>query len=588
MTEKNYTCTVCPMSCDIVLKDDGGQITVTGNTCKRGEAYARSEYKDPRRMITTTVRVSGADMARLPVIGTEPVPKAVLSECLNLLYETEVNAPVKAGDVIIKDILGTGTDVVAARTLKRERGDTKAFLSAVAEKYPETEILDSPEDRLIYSHGCYPREYKWLLSGPYPYITDAVLRPASADEISGIMKLANAMNVAIIPLGGASGIVGGSIPYNGEVILDTKRLKDFSVNPVNCTATGGCGLTGAEFENLLNERGYTCGHYPQSFQSAVLGGMVATRAIGTFSTKYGKMDDMVTGLTVVLPDGDVLTTHPAPKRSTGPELTQLFLGSEGVYGVVTSVTMRIYPVAERRVFAAYTFPTTEEGLAAIRTFVQKGLKPAVVRLYDEVEASHKIAHYGFEKGFALLILTFEGIAEMTELEAKLACAVCAANGGLYKGELAAREWFDSRFSTKKMLDYAAIRGGTADAIEVAAPWDCIANVWREMRKALEPLCESVDCHFSHVYHTGASVYVIFHSRTGGDDKAGDARYQECLKIAVETSLKYGGNVSHHHGVGTAKAEWLRFEHGDAGVKVMGAIKDALDPKGILNKGVLGL
>lgn len=588
MIEKNYTCIVCPMSCDLTLRDDGGALTVTGNACKRGELYAKSEYTDPRRMVTTTVKIAGADISRLPVISTAPVPKGMLSDCLQLLYRTEVKAPVRAGDVIIKNIMNTGVDIIAARTLKKDKGDVTAFLAAVAQNCPETEILTRPEDRLIYSHGCYPKEYKWMRQGAYPYVTDAVLRPATEGEISAILKLANQYDIGVIPYGGGSGIVGGSIPYNGEIIIDTKRLRSFSINPVNCTATGGCGLTGAEFENLLNERGYTCGHYPQSFQSAVLGGMVATRAIGTFSTKYGKMDDMVTGLTVVLPDGDILTTHPAPKRSTGPELTQLFLGSEGVYGIVTSVTMRIYPIAEKRIFAAYTFPTTEDGLFAIRSFVQKGFKPAVVRLYDEEEASHKIAHYGFEKDFALLILVFEGDADMTELEAGKAHEICLAANGRYKGERAAKEWFDTRFSTKKMLDYDVITGGTADAVEVAAPWDCIATVWREMRRALKPLCASLDCHFSHVYHTGASVYVIFHSLTGGDDYDGEKRYDECLRIAIETSLKYGGNVSHHHGVGTAKAEWLPLEHGEAGMKVMKAVKDALDPKGILNKGVLGL
>lgn len=371
-------------------------------------------------------------------------------------------------------------------------------------------------------------------------------------------------------------------------MIDVKRLTDFSINTVNGTARGGAGLTGAEFENLLNEHGYTCGQYPQSFQSACLGGMTATRAIGTFSTKYGKMDDMVTALNVVLPDGQIFHSHLAPKRSTGPELNQLFLGSEGVYGIITSVEMKIYPIAETRVFQAYTFPSTHDGLSAIRNFIHKGLRPAVVRLYDEVEAVPKIASYGYEKGFTLLILVFEGNKEMSELEARMTKEICLGNNGRYKGEKAAREWLATRFSTKKMLDFDAIKGGTADAIEVAAPWDCIEDVWREMRRALKPICTVVDCHFSHVYHNGASVYVIFHAKTGGDDKDGEQKYLECLDTAIRTSLKYGGNVSHHHGVGTAKAEYLKEEHGEAGIHVMKALKDAIDPKGIINKGVLGL
>lgn len=466
--------------------------------------------------------------------------------------------------------------------------NTTAFFEKVTEQCPQTEILTQPEERLIYSHGCYPREYKWMLQGTYPYLTDGVLRPADTEEISRILKLAVQCHIGVIPYGGGSGIVGGTIPYDGQIMIDTKRIRHFSINPVNATAVGGCGLSGAEFENMLNERGYTCGQYPQSFQSACLGGMAATRAVGTFSTKYGKMDDMVTSLEVVLPDGDILSTHKAPKRSTGPELNQLFLGSEGVYGIVTSVEMRIFPVAEKRIFKAYTFATTEEGLDSIRRFIQKGLHPAVVRLYDEVEAQGKISQYGLEKGFALLILVFEGIDEMTELEERLTDEICRAGGGRPKTPQIAEDWFATRFSTKKMLDYDAVKGGTADAIEVAAPWDSIAAVWKEMRSALAPYCEVIDCHFSHVYHTGASVYVIFHAKTNGDDRAGEQRYLDCLRIAVETSLKYGGNVSHHHGVGTAKAEFLPLEHGAAGVKVMKAIKDALDPDGILNKGVLGL
>lgn len=471
---------------------------------------------------------------------------------------------------------------------KIKNSEWKTFLDSVKKNCPECGVLTNPEDLLIYSHGCYPREYKWLLQGSYPYLTRGILTPSTEKDVQEIVCLASKYNVGIIPYGGGSGIVGGSIPYHGEIMVDVKRLKDFSINTVNGTARGGAGLTGAEFENLLNEHGYTCGQYPQSFQSACLGGMTATRAIGTFSTKYGKMDDMVTALSAVLPDGQLFSSHLAPKRSTGPELNQIFLGSEGVYGIITSVEMKIYPIAEKRIFQSYTFPSTHDGLAAIRSFIHSGYRPAVVRLYDEVEAIPKISSYGFEKGFVFMVLVFEGKTEISELEARMTREICLSHYGRDKGPLPAEEWFASRFSTKKMLDFDAIKGGTADAIEVAAPWDCIENVWREMRKALEPYCDVVDCHFSHVYHNGASVYVIFHAATNGDDKTGEERYLKCLDIAISTSLANGGNVSHHHGVGTAKSKYLKEEHGEAGIHIMQVLKDGLDPQGILNKGVLGL
>lgn len=462
------------------------------------------------------------------------------------------------------------------------------FIQEIVADLPKVEIIDREEERLIYAHGCYPVEYKWILQGPYKYLPSLILRPNNTEEISRIMELSQKYEIGIIPFGGGSGIVGGSIPERGEVIIDTKKLRDLEINPVNCTAFGGAGLNGAEMENMLNEAGFTCGHYPQSFQSAVLGGMVSTRAIGTFSTKYGKMDDIVNSLEVVLPNGHIVRTHQCPKASTGPELDQLFLGAEGVYGIVTRVEVKIYPVAEKRYFEAYTFPSTELAMESVRQFVQNGIHPAVVRVYDEEEAVPKIEKYGYEKGHVFVVFGYEGLADMVDLEVKTVRRYCEANQGVCQGPGPGDDWFATRFSTKKMLDHDAIRGGTADAIEVAAPWDRILDVWREMRKALEPLCSSVDCHFSHVYHTGASVYVIFHALTGGDDFDGEAWYQKCLDLAIRTSLANGGNVSHHHGSGKAKAEYLVYEHGEAGMEVMQKIKDALDPKGLVNKGVLGL
>jgi alkyldihydroxyacetonephosphate synthase len=462
------------------------------------------------------------------------------------------------------------------------------FRALVEKQAGDTRILDREEDRLIYAHGVCPYEYKWILQGRYPCLPSLVLLPASAQEVSEIVKAAACFEIGIIPFGGGSGSVAGTSPENGQVIVDLKRFQHFSINEKNCTAAGGAGIIGADFEDLLNRAGYTAGHYPQSYQSAVLGGMVATRAIGTFSTKYGKMDDIVNSLEVVLPDGQILRTHKAPKRSTGPELNELFLGSEGAYGIITEVELKIHPLPERRYFEAYTFPETLQGLEAIRIFIQKGVLPPVIRLYDHEESQGRIAKYGYEKGYSILIVGYEGMTEEVEWQRHAVERVCLENHGAAKGTRAGDEWMAGRFSTKKIQDYHAIRGGTADAIEVAAPWDAIGKVWREMRRVLEPLSTSVECHFSHVYHSGASVYVIFHCETGGDDVEGEKRYRQCAALAVETSLANGGNISHHHGVGRLKAEYMTREHGEAGLDVMKKIKTVLDPKGIFNRGVLGL
>jgi alkyldihydroxyacetonephosphate synthase len=406
--------------------------------------------------------------------------------------------------------------------------------------------------------------------------------------VSGILKLASEMRVPIVPVGGASGIVGGTIADRGQVVLDTKRLASFSLSPEDCTASGGCGLTSAELEERLNRQGFTSGHFPQSGHSATLGGMAATRAVGTFSTRYGPFDRMVTSLQVVLPGGEVLSTHPAPKRSSGPELMELFLGSEGTLGVITEVRLKVYPVPECRLFRCCTFPDTVSGLKAIRRTVQAGILPAVVRLYDESESREWLQRLGLPPGGSFLVLVFEGAEEAARLEERAALRICRESAGADHGPEGARVWHEGRYSTKKMLEYHRTRGATADAVEVAAPWSSIEAVWREMRRALEPVCVEVDCHFSHFYHTGASVYVVFYAQTGSDEAAAEERYRECLRRALEASLANGGNLSHHHGIGRSKAAWLAREHGEPGALLLRRIKEALDPSGIMNPGVLGL
>ena len=449
-------------------------------------------------------------------------------------------------------------------------------------------LLRSHEDRLIRAHGCHPVEYKWILQGPYPHLPEAVAVPRDTEEVSFVLRQCHDRGIGVIPYGGGSGMVACTVARNREVVVDTKKLRKADFNSTNMAVSAGAGVSGSELEESANRRGFTIGHYPQSYQSATLGGMVATRATGTFSTRYGKMDDIVCGLEVVLANGEVFRSHPAPARSTGPELCEVFLGSEGAYGIVTEVTVKLHPIPEKRHFECWTFPETTDGLVAIRSFVQAGLRPAVVRLYDAEESESRIRALGLERGHSLLILGYEGLRSMVDLEIEEVGERCRNHNGVAHGTEGGEAWFDSRFSTKGMLDYAVLPGATADAIEVAAPWDCIEAVWRGMKAAVEPICDHVHCHFSHVYHAGASVYVIFHATSGGDAHDGEALYWRCLERAMEASLANGGNISHHHGVGTAKARYMAREHGETGLEIMRGIKRCVDPNGILNRGVLGL
>jgi len=372
--------------------------------------------------------------------------------------------------------------------------------------------------------------------------------------------------------------------------VDLKRLDNVHINDTNQTVTAGAGVIGWHLEETLDASGYTLGHFPQSMNSACLGGLIATASTGTFSGRYGRMEDMLVGMEAVLPNGSILTTPPIPRRSVGPNLNHLFIGSEGALGIITRATLQIWPKPETRRWAVYTFPDTHHGYEAVRQMVRGHESlPALVRLYDEAEAAGRIRHFGYPDGQALLILGFEGSREFTAWQEAAAGQVCLASQGVSRGEAAALHWHRYRFDTSAMLRCNQTPGGAADALEVSAPWDRLEKVWRAMRNVLEPLCYQVHCHFSHVYPAVGSVYVIFYAHAEQDTpQAAIQLYQRCLKTALEVCLSEGGSLSHHHGIGRAKHLWMEAEHTPVGFELLRSLKQVLDPQHLVNPGVLGL
>ncbi len=391
-----------------------------------------------------------------------------------------------------------------------------------------------------------------------------------------------------MPYGGGSGIVGGT-SLAGSVILDLRRLNTIEINATNQSVTVGAGVIGSHLEEFLNAQGYTYGHFPQSMNSACVGGLVATASTGIFSGRYGKMDDMLVGLQAVLPNGQILDTGAMPRRSAGPNLSQLFVGSEGAFGIITRAIFRIWTLPEVRKWSVYTFPETSQGLEAIREIMHTDAQPALVRLYDHAESAARIERFGYPTGHSLLFLGFEGSREYVDWQMKCTNTICLQHQAVARSDEAALNWYRYRFDTSGMLRTNQLPGGVADALEVAAPWDCLEAVWRSMRQALEPLCMHVHCHFSHVYPTQGSVYVIFYARAKEDTpEAGILLYQKCLEAAMQACLAAGGSISHHHGIGRAKQAWMKEEHGQAGWDLLCSLKQAIDPDNILNPKVLGL
>ncbi|WP_079921878.1 FAD-binding oxidoreductase [Mycobacterium sp. AT1] len=427
---------------------------------------------------------------------------------------------------------------------------------------------------------------------------DAVLLPADEDEIAKILRHCARSSIAVVPFGGGTSVVGGLDPARGDfkavVSLDLRRLDALhGVDEVSGEAELGAGVTGPDAEKLLGAHGFSLGHYPQSFQFATIGGFAATRSSGQDSAGYGRFDDMVRGLRVVTPAG-VLDLGRAPASAAGPDLRQLMVGSEGVFGVITRVRVRVHPVPETTRYEAWSFPDFGTGAAALRAVVQNGTGPTVIRLSDEAETGVNLATtetIGEQSvtGGCLAITAFEGTAAHTESRHAETRAVLAAHGGTSLGEEPAKAWEHGRFGAPYLRDSLLAAGALCETLETATNWSNLATLKAAVTDALTTsLAETgtpalVLCHISHVYPTGASLYFTVVAGQRGNPIE---QWRTAKTAASQAIVDSGGTITHHHAVGADHRPWMRDEIGDLGVEVLRAVKAVLDPAGILNPGKL--
>jgi alkyldihydroxyacetonephosphate synthase len=432
----------------------------------------------------------------------------------------------------------------------------------------------------------WPLALKGALAPP---LGSAALRvsPADAAETARIVAACASEGAVLVPFGAGSGVVGSAVPEGAAVLLDLGRLNEIgAIDRVNSLVTVGAGVLGGVLEANLNDQGFTTGLYPQSLELATVGGMIATRASGTFSGHYGAMEARLAGVEVVLADGTRVQTPHMPRWALGPELPALFLGSEGTLGVVTAATLRLNPLPERRLLRAVRFPALESGFAAIREMLHGGIHPAVVRLYDAEESGMIRATTGHTGEGCVLLLAFDGPARLADLTEDLALDHCRRHGADDLGREPAERWNANRLRVP--AGFAALRepGVMADFIDVQAPWDSLFAVYTNVRAALLEHCGSAVAHFSHVYPQGSSIYFVIRI-DAPDDAEAIARYHRAWEAAMTATLAAGGTIAHHHGVGLARAAWLPESLGTAW-PVWERLKAAFDPAGILNPGKLGL
>ncbi|MDC5696922.1 FAD-binding oxidoreductase [Intrasporangium calvum] len=467
----------------------------------------------------------------------------------------------------------------------------------------------------------YPDLHR-LRTGDGSQAPDAVVVPGSAAQVAEVLRLCAEHRVAVVPFGGGTSVVGGvgagaevSGPdgvsargrHRAVITLDLRRLtRVVAVDPTSRLATLEAGLRGPEIEQALHPHGLTLGHYPQSHQEATFGGYVATRSAGQASTGYGRVDEIVLGARVVTPRGELVLGGRAPASAAGPRLLDLVVGSEGTLGVITEATVRVAPLPTVKRHAAWFFPTFDAATEALRTLVHSvghGGMPDVCRLSDEDEtrvnltlagaAGRRLLRYAALRGTAapsLLVLVWEGTdgGEVRHRRAVAGRILSRCGGRRLPGEVA-RAWERTRFSGPYLRDELMDHRVLAETLETATTWDNLRSLHAAVTTAIRSALEVegrraiVMCHVSHVYAAGASLYYTFISTEAADPLA---QWRSVKTAACDAIVGAGGTITHHHAVGTDHRAYLAAEIGPLGVGLLQAVKDQLDPAGILNPGKL--
>jgi alkyldihydroxyacetonephosphate synthase len=478
---------------------------------------------------------------------------------------------------LVRSRLAAGRGDISDATVRRFR-DSCAFVAT-----DETALVAASRD-------WWPLSLRWARRGLVPALPQVVARPAAASEVADVLRVCNEERIPVTVSGGRSGVCGGAVPVHGGVALDLLDLEGIaSVDDASCLVEVGAGTLGVELEDeLRREHALTLGHWPQSISLSAVGGWIACRAAGQYSTRYGKIEDIVAGLEAILADGSTVRTGSlagqGPRAAMGPDLTQLFVGSEGTLAVVTSAQLRAHPQPASEQRAAWAFRTFRDGLDAVRRTLRRGATPAVVRLYDPDESQR---NFGCDAGSVLIALD-EGDASIVTASMDVLAGECAGAERLDASYV--DQWYATR-NDVSVLGAVINAGMVVDTIEVATAWKRLPALYEDAIDGLRRLdgIVAASAHQSHAYIDGACLYFTFAGAGPNpeDDEWAESFYRRAWAAVMRATRTHGGSISHHHGIGLVRASWLPKALGD-GYQVLQALKAALDPKGILNPGKLGL
>jgi alkyldihydroxyacetonephosphate synthase len=490
-----------------------------------------------------------------------------------------------------------------------ELPEAEALPRALVGGVGEENVFADDEDRLRHATGRGYVDLARLRNGTLEAAPDAVVMPRSPSALQRLLEVCAAEGIAVVPFGGGTSVVGGVEPLRGShgrlVSLDLGALRDVVVDERSLTAGLGAGLRGPEAEAALGRFGLTLGHFPQSFEYATIGGFAATRSAGQASSGYGRFDALVSSVRLLAPAGEISTLE-TPHTAAGPALRELAIGSEGVLGVIPEVTVRVRPAPAVKRYEAWMAESFEAGSEVVRSLAQGPGLPEVIRVSDEEETEGTLALSGprglsgrlFERylglrsrrGGALVIVGFEGDEEGVARRRALTVRALRAGGAAYLGQAAGRAWEHGRYQGPYLRDTLMGMGAMVETLETSHTWSRLGELHAAVGGAIRQALEGqgapglVFCHLSHAYADGASLYFTFISRARRGAEL--EQWSAVKRSASEAIVAQGGTITHHHAIGRDHAPYMEAEVGRAGIDVLRAVKEQLDPAGIMNPGKL--